>query len=112
MMKLPSKTIVAALAVSTLMLSSGLANPKRGAIKGGLGGAAIGALVAGDGNRGKGALIGGAVGAAAGAAIGKRNQRRYYSTNYGQQQRHVIKSQRKFAKQQRKFIKQASRRAW
>jgi outer membrane lipoprotein SlyB len=54
---------------------------QRGAVIGGLGGAAVGGIIGNQSGRGlEGALIGGAVGAAGGAAIGnsKDRQRRYY----------------------------------
>lgn len=57
-------------------------NTQKGAIIGGLGGAAVGGIIGNQSGRGlEGALIGGAVGAAGGAAIGNskdRQQRRYY----------------------------------
>jgi uncharacterized protein YcfJ len=54
---------------------------QKGAVIGGLGGAAVGGIIGSQSGRGlEGALIGGAVGAAGGAAIGnsKDRQRRYY----------------------------------
>ncbi|MDF1755339.1 MAG: YMGG-like glycine zipper-containing protein [Verrucomicrobiales bacterium] len=65
-------------ACSMLIFTSCETNTQRGAVRGGLGGAAIGAVAAGDGNRGEGALIGGAIGAAAGAAVGSSRDRRGY----------------------------------
>jgi len=56
-------------------------NTQRGAVIGGLGGAAVGGIIGNQSGRAlEGALIGGAVGAAGGAAIGnsKDRQRRYY----------------------------------
>lgn len=54
---------------------------KKGAVIGGLGGAAVGGIIGNQSGRGlEGALIGGALGAAAGGAIGnsKDRNRRYY----------------------------------
>ena len=56
-------------------------NAQRGAVIGGLGGAAVGGIIGNQSGRGlEGALIGGALGAASGAAIGnsKDRQRGYY----------------------------------
>ncbi len=56
-------------------------NAQRGAVMGGLGGAAVGGIIGNQSGRGlEGALIGGAVGAAGGTAIGnsKDRQRGYY----------------------------------
>ena len=54
---------------------------QRGAVIGGLGGAAVGGIIGSQSGRGlEGALIGGALGAAGGNAIGnsRDRQRRYY----------------------------------
>jgi len=52
-------------------------NAQRGAVVGGLGGAAVGGIVGHQSGRGlEGALIGGALGAAGGAAIGNAKDRR------------------------------------
>lgn len=59
--------------VALVGLTSCETHTQRGALYGGLGGAAIGGIVDG----GEGALIGGALGAAAGAAIGSSKDRRY-----------------------------------
>lgn len=77
MKKMPKlmTTILAAFAL--FALSSCQTHTQRGALHGGLGGAAIGAAVAGDGNRAEGALIGGAIGSAAGAAVGSGKDRRH-----------------------------------
>lgn len=112
-MKAPSKSLLVVLAVSGLLVSSSLANPKRGAVRGGLSGAAIGALVAGNGNRGKGALIGASIGAVSGAALGKRNQRRYYGyqpVSYQKQQKVYYKNQKKTFRQQKRYAKKLSKR--
>lgn len=52
-------------------------NAQRGAVIGGLGGAAVGGIVGSQSGRGlEGALIGGALGAAGGAAVGNAKDRR------------------------------------
>lgn len=68
-----------AMAAGTLTLTSCETRAQRGALYGGLGGAAIGA-VAGDA---EGALIGGAAGATAGAIIGSRRDRHWGPARYG-----------------------------
>lgn len=71
--------ILAVAAVATL---AGCSQTEKGAVIGGLGGAAVGGAVSGDV---EGALIGGAVGAAAGALIGRANEpgRCYYRDSRG-----------------------------
>lgn len=69
--------------ITVVSLSSCASGPnaQRGAVIGGLGGAAVGGIIGNQSGRGlEGALIGGAVGAAGGAAIGnsKDRQRGYY----------------------------------
>jgi len=61
------------LAAAGLLMTSCQTHTQQGALYGGLGGAAIGAIADG----GRGALIGGALGAAGGAAIGSGKDRRY-----------------------------------
>jgi hypothetical protein len=70
------------LAVATVVALAGCSQTERGAVIGGLGGAAVGGAVSGDV---EGALIGGAVGAAAGALIGRANEpgRCYYRDSRG-----------------------------
>ncbi len=71
------KTLAVTAACGALTFTSCQTHTQRGAVAGGLSGAAIGAVAADDGRRGEGALIGGAIGAAAGAAIGSGKDRRY-----------------------------------
>lgn len=77
---LKSKVLVICSSIGLVLgMSSCQTHTQRGALYGGAGGAAIGALAADD--AGKGALIGGAIGAAGGAAIGNakdKRERRYY----------------------------------
>ncbi len=61
-------------ALTLLSLCSCQTHTQQGALTGGLGGAALGAIIADD--AGKGALVGGAIGAAAGAAIGSGKDKR------------------------------------
>jgi len=78
-MKNKMKLLVAGIFASSLLtLTSCQTHTQKGALYGGAGGAAIGALAADD--AGKGALIGGAIGAAGGAAVGsqKDKRERYY----------------------------------
>lgn len=78
------KHIILSIIVATSFSSCENTGPatKKGAVIGGLGGAAVGGIIGNQSGRGlEGALIGGALGAAGGAAIGNskdRNQRRYY----------------------------------
>ena len=68
------KFLVVAFAVVAI---SGCSQTEKGAVVGGLGGAAVGAAITGDA---EGAVIGGVVGATAGALIGNANEpgRCYY----------------------------------
>ncbi|MFT5468282.1 MAG: hypothetical protein ACI8UO_003391 [Verrucomicrobiales bacterium] len=69
--------IVSLLAIPALLLplNSCQTHTQDGALVGGLGGAAVGALISDD--KGRGALIGGALGAAGGAAVGSSKDRRH-----------------------------------
>ncbi len=69
------------LAIGLLSLSSCQTYTQRGALVGGLSGAALGAIAAD--NSGAGALVGGAIGASAGAALGHAKDRRYHRWYYG-----------------------------
>ena len=62
---------------ATVERKAGWSQPKKGAVIGGLAGAATGAAVSRRGHKGSGALIGGAVGAGAGYAYGKHRQKRH-----------------------------------
>lgn len=67
------KMALGSMLAAGLLLTSCQTHTQQGALYGGLGGAAIGAIADG----GRGALIGGALGAAGGAAIGSSKDRRY-----------------------------------
>lgn len=71
------KHILTLVTVASLSSCATGPNAQRGAVIGGLGGAAVGGIVGHQSGRGlEGALIGGAAGAAGGAAIGNAKDRR------------------------------------
>lgn len=77
------KHIILSIITAASLSSCGNMGPstQKGALIGGLGGAAVGGIIGNQSGRGlEGALIGGALGAAGGGAIGnsKDRQRRYY----------------------------------
>jgi hypothetical protein len=76
---IPMKHILTLITVASLSSCATGPNAQRGAVIGGLGGAAVGGIVGSQSGRGlEGALIGGALGAAGGAAIGNAKDRRRY----------------------------------
>jgi len=84
-----STALIGSLALAPLAGCENLPGGKKeqGAVIGGVGGAAAGAVI-GKGNRGLGALIGGLIGAAAGISLG-RNRRRSTTGNGTRPARHL-----------------------
>lgn len=71
------KNILTLITIASLSSCATGPNAQRGAVIGGLGGAAVGGIIGNQSGRGlEGALIGGALGAAGGAAIGNSKDRR------------------------------------
>lgn len=75
-----SLSFITASAQTTVQTKRGWSQPKKGAVIGGLAGAATGAIISKPGHKGSGALIGGAVGAGGGYLYGKRRQNRHPRT--------------------------------
>lgn len=76
------RIFITLIAVSTLASCATGPNAQRGAVIGGLGGAAVGGIIGNQSGRGlEGAAIGAGLGALAGNAIGDSQDRRYYYNN-------------------------------
>ncbi|MGB3388348.1 MAG: glycine zipper domain-containing protein [Pseudaminobacter sp.] len=69
-------------AIAAMAILTGCSQTEKGAVIGGLGGAAVGGAISGDAG---GAIVGGALGATAGALIGSANEpgRCYYRDSRG-----------------------------